>query len=189
MSQSPPTDPSLRPPPPAYRWVVLVVISLAMFGNYYVYDAISPIADLLKEQLGFSDSNIGLLNAIYSFPNILMVLVGGILIDRIGVKKATLLFGVLCLVGAAVTAASGSLAVMASGRLIFGLGAESLIVSVTTAIAKWFRGRELSFAFGVNLRHDAVHQAGRRDAVRGRRDHLLGDGGARPQGVPPRRGG
>jgi MFS family permease len=128
-----------------------VVISLAMFGNYYVYDAISPIADLLKEQLGYSDSNIGLLNAIYSFPNIVMVLIGGILIDRIGVKKATLLFGVLCLVGAAVTAASGSLAVMASGRLIFGLGAESLIVSVTTAIAKWFRGRELSFAFGVNL--------------------------------------
>ncbi len=139
------------PPPPAYRWVVLVVISLAMFGNYYVYDAVSPIADLLKEQLGFSDSNIGLLNAIYSFPNIVMVLIGGVIIDRIGVKKATLLFGVLCFVGAVNTALTSSLAMMASGRLIFGLGAESLIVSVTTAIAKWFKGRELSFAFGVNL--------------------------------------
>ena len=143
---------SLKPPPPApYRWLVLVVISLAMFGNYYVYDAVSPIADLLKEQLGFSDSNIGLLNAIYSFPNILMVLLGGIIIDRIGVKKATLLFGVLCFIGAAITAATSSLAAMATGRLIFGIGAESLIVSVTTAIAKWFKGRELSFAFGVNL--------------------------------------
>ena len=40
---------------------------------------------------------------------------------------------------------------MASGRLVFGIGAESLIVSVTTAIAKWFKGKELSFAFGVNL--------------------------------------
>jgi MFS family permease len=127
------------------------VISLAMFGNYYVYDAVSPIADLLKEQLGFSDSNIGLLNAIYSFPNIVMVLIGGVIIDRIGVKKATLLFGVLCFVGAVITALTSSLAMMASGRLIFGLGAESLIVSVTTAIAKWFKGRELSFAFGVNL--------------------------------------
>ncbi len=143
---------SLKPPPPApYRWIVLVVISLAMFGNYYVYDAVSPIADLLKEQLGFSDSNIGLLNAIYSFPNIVMVLIGGIIIDRIGVKKATLLFGVLCFVGAVVTVVSGSLTMMATGRLIFGLGAESLIVSVTTAIAKWFKGKELSFAFGVNL--------------------------------------
>jgi len=141
-----------KPPPPVfYRWAVLVVISLAMFGNYYVYDAISPIADLLKEQLGFSDSNIGLLNAIYSVPNVIMVLIGGILIDKIGVKKATLLFGTLCFAGAVVTAVSSSLAVMATGRLIFGIGAESLIVSVTTAIAKWFKGKELSFAFGVNL--------------------------------------
>jgi MFS family permease len=142
----------VRPPPPVfYRWVVLIVISLAMFGNYYVYDAVSPIADLLKAQLGFSDAQIGLLNAIYSFPNIIMVLIGGIVIDRIGVKKATLLFGVLCLAGAAITASTGTLAVMAAGRLVFGIGAESLIVSVTTAIAKWFKGKELSFAFGVNL--------------------------------------
>jgi MFS family permease len=139
------------PPPAAYRWAVLVVISLAMFGNYYVYDAVSPIADLLKDQLGFSDSNIGTLNAIYSLPNIIMVLIGGIIIDRIGVKRATLLFGVLCLVGAALTAASPRLWVMASGRLLFGVGAESLIVSVTTALARWFKGKELSFAFGVNL--------------------------------------
>ena len=138
-------------PPKAFRWAVLVLISLAMFGNYYVYDSISPLADVLKAQLGFSDANIGLLNAIYSFPNIFMVLIGGIIIDRIGTRRATLLFGVLCFAGAALTALSGTLAVMAAGRLIFGLGAESLIVAVTTAIAKWFRGKELSFAFGVNL--------------------------------------
>jgi MFS family permease len=140
------------PPPPAwYRWTVLVVISLAMFGNYYVYDAVSPIADLLKSQLGFSDQNIGLLNAIYSFPNIIMVLIGGIVIDRIGIKRATLLFGVLCWLGAVITVSSDQFAVMAAGRLVFGLGAESLIVAVTTALARWFKGKELSFAFGVNL--------------------------------------
>lgn len=141
-----------RPPPPTvFRWTVLIVISLAMFGNYYVYDAVSPIADLLKSQLGFSDANIGLLNAIYSVPNVIMVLIGGIVIDRIGVKKATLLFGMLCFIGAGITAATGTLAFMATGRLVFGVGAESLIVSVTTAIARWFRGKELSFAFGANL--------------------------------------
>ena len=138
-------------PPKAFRWAVLVLISLAMFGNYYVYDSISPLADVLKAQLGFSDANIGLLNAIYSFPNIVMVLLGGIVIDRIGTRRATLLFGVLCFAGAVLTALSGTLAMMAAGRLVFGLGAESLIVAITTAIAKWFRGKELSFAFGVNL--------------------------------------
>ncbi|MDT8435698.1 MAG: MFS transporter [Gemmatimonadota bacterium] len=144
---------SLAPsrPPAVFRWVVLVVISLAMFGNYYAYDAISPVADLLRDQLGFSDRNIGTLNAIYSLPNVLMVLVGGIIIDRIGVKRATVLFGALCFLGAMVTAATDRFLVMAAGRLVFGLGAESLIVSVTVGIARWFKGRELSFAFGVNL--------------------------------------
>jgi MFS family permease len=141
-----------KPPPPAwYRWSVLVVISLAMFGNYYVYDAISPVADLLKSQLGFSDKNIGMLNAIYSFPNIIMVLIGGIVIDRIGVKRGTMIFGILCFMGALLTVASSDFYMMAAGRLVFGLGAESLIVSVTTALARWFKGKELSFAFGVNL--------------------------------------
>src|SRR5512139_1741937 len=134
-----------------FRWVVLVFISLAMFGNYYVYDSISPLADVLKAQLHFSDSDIGLLNAIYSIPNIFMVLIGGIIIDYIGTRKATFLFALLCVIGAALTAVSGTLWVMAAGRLVFGLGAESLIVAVTTAIAKWFKGKELSFAFGVNL--------------------------------------
>ncbi|MDO8837267.1 MAG: MFS transporter, partial [Vicinamibacterales bacterium] len=141
-----------RPAPPrAFRWIVLVVISLAMFGNYYVYDCISPMADVLKTQLGFSDKNIGLLQAIYSIPNIVMVLIGGFVIDRIGTRRATMIFAVLCLAGAALTAVSGTVMSMAAGRLVFGLGAESLIVAVTTAVAKWFKGKELSFAFGLNL--------------------------------------
>lgn len=137
--------------PRSYRWLVLIFISLAMFGNYYIYDSISPLADVLKQQLGFSDAHIGLLNAIYSLPNVFMVLLGGFLIDRIGTRRSTLIFAALCLLGALLTAWSGKLAVMAAGRLVFGLGAESMIVAVTTAVAKWFRGRELSFAFGVNL--------------------------------------
>ena len=145
------TDAIRAEPPKAFRWAVLVLISLAMFGNYYVYDSISPLADVLKAQLGFSDANIGWLYAIYSIPNIVLVLLGGIVIDRIGTRRATLLFGVLCFAGAVLTALSGTFAVMMAGRFVFGLGAESLIVAVTTAIAKWFRGKELSFAFGVNL--------------------------------------
>lgn len=141
-----------RPEPSrAFRWLVLFFVSLTMFGNYYVYDSIAPIADLLTKQLGFSDSNIGLLQAIYSFPNVIMVLVGGYIVDRIGTRKAILIFGTVCFIGSMVTCLSGVLAVMAAGRLIFGLGAESLIVAVTTAVAKWFRGQELSFAFGINL--------------------------------------
>jgi len=147
------TRPSRSAPvtPPAYRWVVLLFISLAMFGNYYIYDSISPLADVLKAQLGFSDRNIGLLNAIYSIPNVFMVLIGGLIIDRVGTKKALFVFAFLCLVGSVITAAHGSLTVMATGRLVFGLGAESMIVAVNSVVARWFWGKELSFAFGLNL--------------------------------------
>ena len=140
-----------REPSKLFRWAVLVLISFAMFGNYYIYDSISPLADLLAKQLNFSDSDIGLLQAIYSFPNILMVLLGGLIIDRIGTRKSVFIFTVLIMLGAIVTAIKGDLFLMATGRLIFGLGAESMIVAITTIIARWFKGKELSFAFGLNL--------------------------------------
>ncbi len=143
---------ALKPEPSKfYRWLILLFISIAMFGNYYVYDSISPLADLLVKQLHFSDSDIGLLNAIYSIPNVFMVLIGGIIIDKIGTRISTFIFALLCLIGAAITASTETLTMMATGRLIFGLGAESLIVAVTTIIGRWFKGKELSFAFGLNL--------------------------------------
>src|SRR5271155_2932179 len=134
-----------------YRWLVLIFVSLAMFGSYYVYDALSPLADVLKQQLHFTDLDIGFLQAIYSFPNIFTVVIGGFIIDRIGLRKSLMIFGVLCFVGPAITVASGHLSVMATGRLIFGMGAESLNVAVIAALARWFKGKELSFAFGLNL--------------------------------------
>jgi MFS family permease len=129
-----------------------------MFGNYYVYDSIAPLADILRTQLGFSSTQIGTLNAIYSAPNIVMVLIGGLLVDRFGTRNATLGFTALCLVGALLPALSDDFApvvapfhVMAAGRLIFGLGAESMIVAVTAALGHWFKGRQLGFALGINL--------------------------------------
>src|ERR1700733_756713 len=143
---------NLRPEPSRlFRWLVLIFLSLAMFGSYYAYDALSPLADVLKVQLGFSDENIGFLQAIYSFPNIFTVVIGGFIIDRLGLRKSLMIFGVLCVLGPAITASSGLLWIMAAGRLIFGMGAESLNVAVTAALARWFRGKELSFAFGLNL--------------------------------------
>jgi MFS family permease len=141
-----------RPQPTKlYRWIVLVFVSLAMFGNYYFYDALSPLADVLQKQLHFTDANIGLLNSFYSIAPIATVLIGGIIIDRIGTRRATLLFGIVCFAGAVITASSAAFGIMAAGRFIFGMGAESLIVAVTCAVAKWFRGKELSFALAVSL--------------------------------------
>ena len=102
-----PTQPTLarkNPPPAIWRWAVLVAISVAMFGNYYVYDSIAPVADLLQKLLGYSDTQIGTLNAIYSLPNIVVVLIGGVIVDRFGTRLSTLIFAIICSIGAVVTA-------------------------------------------------------------------------------------
>ena len=138
-------------PSPMYRWLVLIVISLAMFGNYYVYDSIAPIADMLKADLGYSDADIGSLYSIYSIAAVIVLLIGGIAVDRYGTVKCTIVFGGLCTVAAVVNALSSDFTVMMVARFILGLGAEPLIVAITTALAKWFKGRELGFAFGINL--------------------------------------
>ncbi|MBZ5688236.1 MAG: MFS transporter [Acidobacteriia bacterium] len=141
-----------RPEPSRfYRWAVLIFISLAQAGNYYIYDSINALERIFIDHLGFSATQFGWLNASYSVAAVATLLVGGIIIDRIGTKKSILAFAVVCFLGAALTASRGSAPVMIAGRTVLGLGAESMIVAVTTALAKWFRGKELSFAFGINL--------------------------------------
>ena len=66
---------------------MLALVSLANFGNFYVYDSIGPVADLLERQRGFSNTQIGMLNAIYNIPNIVLLLVGGMLVDRFGAAR------------------------------------------------------------------------------------------------------
>lgn len=152
MPQEPQSTVTGKPrPPAAWRWAVLIAVSVAMFGNYYAYDSIGPVADSLQRILHYTDTQIGTLNAIYSFPNIIMVLIGGVIVDRFGAARATLAFAVIQAIGALVTALSPMFPVMAAGRLIFGLGAESMIVAITVVVGQWFVGRQLGFAFGLNL--------------------------------------
>lgn len=141
----------IREPSPFYRWMVLLFISLAMFGNYYIYDSVAPIFDLLSSQLKFTQQQLGLLYSVYSIAAIIVLLIGGYIVDRFGTKISVLLFAVICLFAAVLTAVSGQFGIMLAGRFALGLGAEPLIVAVTTALAKWFKGKELSFAFGLNL--------------------------------------
>ncbi len=136
-------------PSRAYRWAVLLAMSLSVYGSYYAFDCLNPLAPVLSRQLHFTDSNIGLLGAIFSFPNIVMVLIGGIIIDRIGARKSVFLFGTTTFVGLVITSLTPNLAVMACGRLVVGVGAESLAIATIAGNARWFRGKELSLSYGV----------------------------------------
>jgi MFS family permease len=139
-----------RPTPSRpYRWIVLSAMSIALYGSYYAFDYIGPLAPLLSRQLHFSDSQIGLLQAVYSLPNIVAMLVCGVIIDRIGTKKSMALFSVLVFTGLFVTALSPRLAVMAGGRLLVGAGAEALALASNVGVARWFWHDELSLGFAL----------------------------------------
>src|SRR6516164_2745735 len=125
----------VRPQPSQlYRWLVLIFVSIAMFGNYYIYDSINPLERILLERLGFSASMFGQLNSSYSIAAVVTLLFGGYLVDRLGIRKSLFLFSALCVLGALLTAARGSFPLMLTGRAILGFGAESQIVAVTTAL-------------------------------------------------------
>jgi MFS family permease len=143
---------SARPEPSRlYRWIVLLFVSLTMGSNYYMYDSINPLERIFIDRLGFSATQFGWLNSAYAVTAILTLLIGGIVIDRIGTKRAITFFAIVCCLGAALTAVSGRPAMMIAGRAVLGLGGESLVVAATTVIAKWFKGKELSFAFGIKI--------------------------------------
>lgn len=138
-------------------WTIFVLVAAAMCGNFYVYDSIGPLADLLQRQRGFSDTQIGMLNAIYNLPNVVLIVVGGILVDRFGSARMMLWTTAVCLVGAALTALSPSFAGMAAGRLLFGIGAETFNIAGLAAIAQYFAGGSLAFAMGLTI---AIGRAG-----------------------------
>jgi MFS family permease len=120
------------------RWGVLALLSVTIAGNYYAFDSIAPVADLLRHQRGFTQSQLGLLNAVFDAPNIPLSLVGGVLIDRIGAARASLLAAAFGFVGAVLTAVGEPFGLMVFGRLLFGVGEETLFISLLAGFAQWF---------------------------------------------------
>ena len=158
------------------RWLVLIVASFAMATNYYFYDALAPLADLIRMNLGFTSTEYGFFISAYSIPNVFlaMAVLGGIILDRVGIRFTGFSFILLMALGGTITAYGASdsflsggfgynfmnsfltsyspaLKMMSLGFFVFGLGAETSIVVLSKVIVKWFKGKELALALGLNL--------------------------------------
>jgi MFS family permease len=158
------------------RWGILLTIAFVQAANYYFYDAISPLKRNLEENFHFTNTDFGLFVSVYSIPNVflLMCIWGGIILDKLGIRRTGFLFIVLMASGALLTAYGASqfyssgrwgysymnsfltgyspeLKMMLLGRFLFGLGAETSIVVVSKVIVKWFKGKELAMAFGFKI--------------------------------------
>jgi nitrate/nitrite transporter NarK len=158
------------------RWAMLLLIASVQAANYYFYDAISPLKRLLEENFNISSGEYGLFVAAYSIPNtfLLMAVLGGVILDKLGIRRTGFMFVGVMALGGLITAYGASqyfsnggfayglfssfltdyspeLKMMLLGRFFFGLGAETSIVMVSKVIVKWFKGKELAFAFGVKI--------------------------------------
>jgi MFS family permease len=139
--------PAKRP----YRFTILFFVAFMIYGSYFAYDAIGAIENTLMETLDVGQDKIGQLYSVYSLGPLLFLFLAGFLIDRIGTRRASLVFSCMIMLGAVIVAVAGSFWPMWGGRLVFGYGSEALIVAQNAILVRWFRGKELALAFGVTL--------------------------------------
>jgi MFS family permease len=122
-----------------------------LFGSYFAYDSVAAIETSLIDALKADRTAIGTMYSAYSFAAIAAVLVGGFLIDKIGTRRASLLFSAVLTAGACLIAFAPSIGWIYVGRVVFGMGSEPLVVAQSAILARWFRGKELALSFGVAL--------------------------------------
>jgi len=135
----------------SYRFTVLFIAAFMLFGSYFAYDSVAAIETTLMKVMNVDRSAIGAMYTWYSVAAIFTVFLGGLLIDRIGTRRASLLFSVLVTAGAAIVALSPNVYVLYFGRLLFGMGSESLVIAQSAILARWFHGKELALSFGIAL--------------------------------------
>jgi MFS family permease len=146
-----PRSGAFHPAGKPYRFTVLAFAALMAFGSYFAYDSVGAIETTLIQVFRTNRAAIGTMYSMYSLAAVFAVLAGGLLIDRVGVRRASLIFSSLVVAGAAIVAGAPSLPVMYLGRVLFGIGSESMIVAQSAITARWFTGKELAMAFGITL--------------------------------------
>ena len=145
-------------------WLALACLVVPMFASYFFDDMFSSLSELFKNpeslELGWNMADYGFYSSGYSFLCIWGgLIICGALLDRFGVRLVGSIFvgmmtGGAALVTFAISAGfepKTSLAVAYVGCMLFGLGSEIAGVSVTRSIAKWFKGRNMALAMGLQL--------------------------------------
>ncbi|CAG5134655.1 unnamed protein product, partial [Candidula unifasciata] len=139
---------------------VLILICFLSFGSYFCYDNPAALQDVMIKSLNINEGQFMAFYSFYSWPNVVLCMFGGYLIDRFfGIRLGAIIFGLFVTAGQFIFAV-GSLfniyALMCAGRFVFGIGGESLAVAQNTFAVKWFQGKELNMVFGLQLSFSRV---------------------------------
>ena len=159
----------------ATRWTALILIALMMFFAYLFADILSPLKSLLETERGWDSATFGTYAGGEYFLNVFFffLIFAGIILDKMGVRFTGVLSASLMVIGALIkyvgvsawfqdtalmawlnswwTSFPGSAKLATLGFMIFGCGCEMAGTTVSKAIAKWFKGKEMAMAMGVEM--------------------------------------
>lgn len=157
------------------RWTALILVSLSMLAAYFFVDMIAPLQSLMEIGYSWSPANYGFFSGSEYMLNVFgFLILSGIILDKMGIRFTGLAAGMVMVLGGLVKlyglteyfksggfgfdffnsfwATLPATAKVASlGYAIFGIGVEMMGITVSRAIVKWFRGKELALAMGMEM--------------------------------------
>ena len=154
------------------RWVALAIVSFTMLCGYYIADVMAPLKGLLEQQLSWNSEEYGFFTSAYGWFNVFLffLIFGGIILDKMGVRFTGIMSSGVMVLGMsikfwAVTThsldgqvwdlyifSSKAQVLMAGvGYAIFGVGVEVAGITVSKIIVKWFKGKEMALAMGLQM--------------------------------------
>lgn len=150
------------------RWTALAVVAFTMLCGYYLTDVMAPLKPMLEKELGWNSAEYGVFTSAYGWFNVflLMLIFGGIILDKLGVRFTGKMATIIMVIGAAIKywaisthsldashimGMRGQVFFAALGFAIFGVGVEVAGITVSKVIVKWFKGKELALAMGLEM--------------------------------------
>ncbi|NOY97284.1 MAG: major facilitator superfamily domain-containing protein 1 [Chlorobi bacterium] len=150
------------------RWLMLVILSFTMFAGYLFTEIISPLKPILERVYEWNSSDYGMVTSAYGWFNVffVMLLIVGILLDKFGIRFSTLTSVLVMIIGGSIKYAAfkgilptegeilglnSQVFFVAIGYAMFGVGVEYAGITVSKAVVKWFKGKELALAMGMQV--------------------------------------
>jgi predicted MFS family arabinose efflux permease len=154
------------------RWTALTIVSFTMMCGYYFSDVMGPLKGLLENRLYWTSTEYGFFTSAYGWFNVFlfMLIIGGIILDRAGVRFTGMMAAILMVAGAFIKywaisthlldgeswkilfwTAKAQVWIAGLGYAVFGVGIEIAGVTVTKVIVKWFKGKEMALAMGLQV--------------------------------------
>jgi len=154
------------------RWTALGIVAFTMLAGYYITDVMAPLKGLLEQQLTWNSAEYGVFTSAYGWFNVflIMLILGGIILDRMGVRFTGVGAASVMVLGAGLKFWAVSthtldgvvwnilwfdmkaqVLMAALGFAIFGVGVEVAGITVSKIIVKWFKGKELALAMGMQV--------------------------------------